>query len=282
MKRIALPTDFSDNSWNAIFCALKMFESQPCHFVMINAYEVGSLHMARPVSTRVAGTLHDSAKKLSHEGLKKMLTYFDDTYRNEGHSFEVVSKNNSVVDALEEVVVEKGIDLIIMGTNGATGAKGVFMGSNAVKVLKNIRSCPVLVVPSGFEFKQLKRLVFPTDFTHFYNRTELLPMLYLAERNHTTLHIFHVAQTIGLSEEQEYNRATLKKHFKGHAYEFHKVDIQNTVSNAIKDFSKAIHADMMVLVHYKHTFLEKITQEPVVKKVAFSAEVPLLVLPELE
>ena len=38
MKRIVLPTDFSDNSWNAIKYALQLFKGQECMFFLVNTY----------------------------------------------------------------------------------------------------------------------------------------------------------------------------------------------------------------------------------------------------
>ena len=38
MKKILLPTDFSDNAWNAIVYALKLYKNQKCKFVLLNTY----------------------------------------------------------------------------------------------------------------------------------------------------------------------------------------------------------------------------------------------------
>ena len=282
MKTILLPTDFSNNSWNTIYYAIKMFESQACHFILLNTYKVSTINVARPMTSTANRHLYDAAKQSSHEELAEMQRRLQGSLHNDQHTFETYSKYDSVRAGVASVLAEKDIDLVIMGTKGATGAKEVFLGSNTVKVIKHIRSCPVLVVPNHYEFTKLKKIVFPTDFTHFFNRSELLPMMETLKEHQARLHIFHVAQTLGLNEEQEYNKAVLKKHLAPVDFEFHKVDIKTTVTNAIEEFSEAINADMIALVHYQHTFLEKITQEPVVKKVAFHTEIPLMVLPELE
>ena len=38
MKNILLPTDFSENSWNAIKYALQLFKTETCKFYLLNAY----------------------------------------------------------------------------------------------------------------------------------------------------------------------------------------------------------------------------------------------------
>ena len=38
MKHILLPTDFSDNSWNAITYAIQLFKDEACVFFILNTY----------------------------------------------------------------------------------------------------------------------------------------------------------------------------------------------------------------------------------------------------
>src|SRR5690554_8211379 len=38
MKQILLPTDFSENSWNAISYALQLFKDEVCTFHLLNTY----------------------------------------------------------------------------------------------------------------------------------------------------------------------------------------------------------------------------------------------------
>jgi hypothetical protein len=98
----------------------------------------------------------------------------------------------------------------------------------------------------------------------------------------TEIKIFHVAQTFKLSHLQLANRDILKARLDGCSYSFYKVDIKTTVAGAIQQFAEDQMADMIVLTNYSHTFFEKLTQEPVVKKVGFKTKIPLLVLPDFE
>ncbi|MFD0863830.1 universal stress protein [Sungkyunkwania multivorans] len=282
MRRILLPTDFSDNSWNAIFSALKMFGAEGCHFYLLNVFKVSPINLSRTLGEERSGMLFDSAAKGSQEQLDRMLEYLKKHHQQSKHVFESISKFEDISKAVTETVKEKQIDLVVMGTNGATGAKAVFIGSTTVKVLKVMRSCPILVIPSAHDFKSLKHVVFPTDFKRFYNRSELVPLIDLILQWNSNIRIFHVAQELHLDEIQKYNKETLKKHFRDLQYTFHKVDIHTTVEDAISNFVEESNSDMVALIHYKHSFLQNLTQEPVIKKVAFHTKVPMLVLPELE
>ena len=49
-------------------------------------------------------------------------------------------------------------------------------------------------------------------------------------------------------------------------------------------FFAAAHAtqiDLLVMVNYKHSILEQIIKEPVIKKIGFNPHVPFLILPNI-
>jgi hypothetical protein len=52
------------------------------------------------------------------------------------------------------------VDLVIMGTKGATGAREILFGSNAVHVIKN-SNCPVLVIPPTTAIRSRPKSCFP-------------------------------------------------------------------------------------------------------------------------
>ena len=68
------------------------------------------------------------------------------------------------------------MDLIVMGTKGATGLKEVLFGSHTIHVLKNTK-CPVIVIPSGFSFEAPREILFPTDYEVNYKKKHVQPIL---------------------------------------------------------------------------------------------------------
>ena len=164
MKNIVLPTDFSDNSWNAIFTAVKLYADVECQFYILHAYEPKALNKLGKKGQQRLGVLYESLAQYSEQELEKVMTYLAKHLKNPLHHFESVSKSDTLEEAINKIISEKDIDLICMGTQGASGAKQVFMGSNTVKVLKQIGDCPILAVPAEYDFKSLKSLLFPTDF----------------------------------------------------------------------------------------------------------------------
>ncbi|MDV7139558.1 universal stress protein [Maribacter sp. TH_r10] len=281
MKTVLLPTDFSDNAWNAIFTALKIFETADCNFVLLNSYEPKITNLLGNKSKERLGVIYDSLSKNSKAQLKKTMEYLNTHHARNNHSFEFESISNNLESAINEVVGEKDVDLIVMGTKGATGAKEVFLGSNTVRVIKKVRKCPIIAVPEDYDFKKLKKVVFPTDFTHTYLKRELRPLVDLVSLWKAEIYILQIAQENKLGEDQREHMKMLSKYLKGVDHSFHTFEMWNNVSEATAEFAKKNNADFIALIHYPHTFMEKLTREPVVRKIGFHTKIPLLILPDI-
>lgn len=280
MKKILLPTDFSDNAWNAIFTALKLYADLECKFYLLHAYEPNALNLLGRKGQERLGIIYDSLSQYAEQELDKILKYLKENHQNAKHSFETVSKSDTLQEAVQEMVSILDIKLIVMGTQGATGAKEVFMGSNTVKVLKNVKKCPVLAVPSEYNFQNLKTLVFPTDFTSGYNQFLLSPLTELARLWKSNIQVVHVALEFVLNDQQKKNQRLLKEEFSGFDTVFHDIDFDSNVTHSLENYIADSNVDLIALISYHHSFWEKVIGEPVVKKLTFHTKVPLLILPE--
>ncbi|XLS30711.1 universal stress protein [Flavobacteriaceae bacterium M23B6Z8] len=282
MKHILLPTDFSENSWNAIFCALKMFKDKECCFYLLNTFQDESLSFAASLDGNKDKTLLELADLNSKESLANALDYLKKNTNNKKHSFQAFSRLDDLVDAVKTFIEDKNIDLVIMGTTGATGSKEVFIGSNALRIIKGVRNCPVLSVPKGKDFKRLKHIAFGTDYSNPIDLHEIKPLIDLARLWSATISIVHIEASHDLSDLQKYHKELLKSYLQDVPCVFHEIKIKGSIENTLTHFVQEYHADLIALIHYRHGFLEKLMREPIIKKIAFHMDVPFFVLPEIE
>ena len=280
MKNIVLPTDFSDNAWNAIFTALKLYVDVECQFYLLHAYEPSTLNILGRKDPQRLGVSYDSLSEYSRQELNKVMAYLKENYHNPKHGFEIISKSGSLEKVVAELVAKKNIDLICMGTQGSTGTKQVFMGSNTVKVFKKINDCPILVIPASYGFQSMRSLAFFTDFSKKYKKHQLLPMIELALLWKANIHIVHVAIEFALNDQQLINQKLLKEHLNGLDVTFYNIDFEANVAHTLEKFIDNTQVEMMALVQYQHSFWKKVIGDSVVKKMTFHTKVPLLVLPE--
>ncbi|PIB38735.1 universal stress protein [Maribacter sp. 4G9] len=282
MKNILIPTDFSDNSCNAIKYAISMFWDQECTFYLLNTYTpaiAGSRFMA---ATFEESMLTNSASKYSQKGLEDLVARVQKDFNNDRHHFETISSFSLLVDEVIESITAYDIELVIMGTTGATGMEEVFMGSNAVRVIKSVKDCPVLAIPQNFEFEKPTEIAFATDFNRFYTKSELRPLVELAGIFDATVRIVHVQYEIKtLSELQLFNLGMLRKYLGEVEHYVHTVSELNSVSKTLEVFSREMDIHLLAMLNYQHSYMEQLVREPVVKRVAFHTQIPLLVIPEL-
>ncbi len=283
MKRILLPTDFSDNAWNATEYALRLFEQQECTFYFLNTYtpSIPSSRFMMP-SSNSSNRLEEISRVNSEKGLQKVVHKARKLSNNPLHSFDCISSFNLLVEEVNQVIEERDIDLIVTGTKGASGMDEVFMGSNTVRIIKSSKKCPILAIPQYFKFSTPKEIAFATDFKRFYSQSELKPLLELAAQFRAVIRIVYVQHEIRpLSEIQEFNLKMLRKFLGDQEHFIHTVSELASVSQTLELFTQQLGIHLLALLNYPHSYVERVTHEPVVKRTAFHTQIPLLVIPEL-
>ncbi len=280
MKTILLPTDFSNNAWNAIFTALKLFDRQQCEFLIVHAYQPGVSQVLADRGEKKLWALYEDLKKESEAKMAEVMAYLGQKHHNPHHRFRGLCRQGELTSAIRELLDSESIDLLVMGTQGATGAKRVFMGSNTVRVIRSLPKHPVLAVPQSYDLQRLQLVIFPTAFIDSLEAFELQPMLELVASWKAEMLVVYVADEFGLTDKQAAHKKQLEQLLKGLKYRFVEVPLQVNISKTLAHFASEKKADMIALVHHKHPFFDTIVREPVVKRVAFETELPLLILPQ--
>ena len=174
----------------------------------------------------------------------------------------------------------QSIDFVIIGTKGATGAKEFFFGSNTVSIIKRMKICPVLVIPDEYDFVIPKQVAFPTDFNRFYSEKELRPLKEIVELYNSEIRILHINVKEKLDDMQEYNMSKLNEYLKHFKHSYHWMPYYTKKAKEINSFIEELEIDMLVMINYKHSILESIIKEPVIKKLGFHLKTPFLVIPD--
>ena len=73
MKKILLPTDFSDSAWNAITYAMDFFKNEVCTFYLLHAYTPAFYRMDYILGGPMFSAIPDAEVDISLAGLEKTL-----------------------------------------------------------------------------------------------------------------------------------------------------------------------------------------------------------------
>jgi len=279
MKNILIATDFSNNAYNALFFTTQFFENQNCSFHILNAY---TEHTPLKSNCQAAGrnlSLLQQLGEESMEGLYAILHRINLDTANSKHHFGIHSKSENLIDALQQAIKETNADLVVMGNKGKTGAKSIFLASNVIKSINAIKDCPILTIPGEKEFVLPKEIAFATDYKKNYNAKLLQPLLTFARNCDSSVCIVHINEEERLSPVQKSNLYTLREYLGPIKHSIHWMPDFSNKTRAITNFIDELGIDMLVMIHYQHGFLEKLTREPVIEKVSFNIEIPFLILP---
>jgi len=276
MKKILLPTDFSENAYNAIQYAVQLFSGEECAFYLLNTYTPILYDNEYLIYSSTQPTLTEIYKNNSLKGLNRVLRKIKKNFPDEKHEYHKISSFNMLTDEMKEQVKEKEIDLVVMGTQGATGADEILFGTHTVQAIKKTK-CPLLAIPSHFEYKPPKNILFPTDYES--DLPKLLDILKDIATNATSnIHILHVYFGAALSDEQEKRKKALAQAFKNNTHHFYSIE-EKSVPQAIYDFQEDNPVDMLVMINNKHSFFENLLFRPVINEIGFHVKVPFLVIP---
>lgn len=278
MKKIILPTDFSDIALNAINYALQLFRDEVCTFFLLNTYTPMIYTYEYQINAdQFMLEAIDMVKKNSNIKLDELLISLKKKYNNPKHTFTTISTFSVLSDEVASFADKHNIDLVVMGTKGASKAREVLFGSNTIHVIKKAK-CPVLAIPENFNFEAPKEILFPADYKIKYQSKTLKPILEIANIYNPRINILHTFNDNDLSEDQEKNKLALDNHFNNTAHLFHNVTNQK-LTDAIEKFQLRAKINLLVMINTRHSFFEKLFSKSAIHEIALHLNIPLLVIP---
>lgn len=273
--KILFTTDFSENSRTALVYALKLYEKEKCDFYFLHAININTAMRSKYSSEIIRNKQTDAKKKLVD-----LKVFVEKNYGNSNHKFSIILSVNDLTKATENAIKAHGISLIIMGAKGVTGAKEFFVGSNTMRLINSVENCPVLVVPENHDFIVPNKISFLTDYHRVHNNKEIEPLKQLANLHDSKIEIVHIHKNKALSLKQENNQNILKSYLIDNAHSLHWIPKFDNETEKINEFIEETRIDIIVLVNYKLSFIERIIKEPIIKKIGYKPIIPFLVIPE--
>ena len=276
MKNILIPTDFSKNAWNAISYALHFFKNEKCKFYFLNTYTPVFYRADYALGGAMYSAIPDVGVDISLAQLGKTLKDVQERFPNKNHEFDVVSAFNTLTDEINKLSKKKNIDLIVMGTQGATGAKQLFLGSNTVFVIRKAK-VPVLAIPENYTFRVPKKILFPSDFLTLYKKNEVYNIIEMAKMYGAEITLFHVWEVQDMTDIQEKNKSSLLKDLKNTSFEQIQVKGKK-LPEAVLDYIDENDIDLLVMMNRNHSFFERVLIRQNVDQIGFHVQIPFLVV----
>ncbi len=275
MKNILLLTDFSKNAQNAIHYALEFFKGSKHHFLLLYVQKSSGSALGDLMSSSPTSTVYESIIKKPKAELTKMADSLKDDYINEDYSFEATCDYDDFIGAVNQTVRLKHIDLIVMGTNGATGAAEVVFGSNTINVIRNV-DCPVLAIPQGYTFKTPKTVLFATDIDEKFTDASLTPLMHIVTKFNAEVQILTLEKETHIDSLQA-KKDKMNSFFKGIQHRFYPID-NVPIDIAIDSFVQIKLVDLTAKIINKESFLKRFISGSSTDEITYKSRVPLLIM----
>lgn len=239
MKKILVPTDFSKEAENAIKVAAQLAEKHSCELILLHMLDLPLVQLnAGSSPADLPEALY--FMKLAHKQFEEIMNqpFLQNVTVTEMVDFHDINTG------IKEVGKEHDIDLIIMGSHGATGLKEMFIGSNAEKLVRT-SDIPVLVIKNEHENFNIEEFVFASDFEND-NKETFKQAVKLAEMFNAKIHLLMV-NTVSNFKTTASAKVKIQDFIKGTTFSNYTINIYNdeTAEKGILNFSHIINADLI-------------------------------------
>ncbi|WP_281847582.1 universal stress protein [Olleya namhaensis] len=274
MKNILLLTDFSNASKNAIHYAIKILEKQEINFHLVYIHKA-SAFVSADLMSNATENLYANIIKSPKDDLEDFANQLKSVYKNSNHKFLQHIDYDVFTDAVNQLVELQSIDLIVMGTNGVTGADEVVFGSNTLNVIRKV-VCPTLIIPENYEFIKPKQVLIPLDEKDQLSNKRLRYILDIVNKDEAIYHILRITDSDN-NTCQDSDTKTLKQLFTTSDYVYH--NITNVPMHHVVDtYLQTNDIDFEVFIIQKLSFLERLFSGSPITKHSKIASVPLFIL----
>jgi nucleotide-binding universal stress UspA family protein len=202
IKNILVPVDFSEISEIAMNEAVALSKSLKAKVFLIHVVEFNGYYssIAPEIETNLP-TLSDVKSAVE----KKMENIQQEIEKCFDQKPEAYITTGFVHTEIMDYSKKNNIDLIIMGTHGASGYKEFFIGSNAQRVV-TLSEIPVMTIQIKTDKSGFKNILIPID-NSLHSREKVNIALIIAALSNAKIHL------IGLSasnQEQELKEIKIK------------------------------------------------------------------------
>jgi nucleotide-binding universal stress UspA family protein len=275
MKRIIVPTDFSETSKNAARYAVQVAAAVP-----------GATVVLYHVTDKIALGSDSSPLTEDKEDRLVILQAALDNWKTEFSAISpvkvdlTVEENSSLTDSLRRYVRHQGADLIIMGITGATRLEQIFMGSNALNVVE-LGVCPVIIVPPNAIYKPINRVLFACDLKDVKSSVPIAPVKSVLDLFKPTVLVVNVDvdHYVEVTEDYKTQRNILEKMLEDYHTEFYFMRLYD-FQDSISSFAADRDIDLILTVPKKHNFLLGLFKTSHTKRLAYHSHVPILAVQE--
>jgi nucleotide-binding universal stress UspA family protein len=277
LKRILVPTDFSDLSMTALRYAAAMAKHSDAEIMM--------LHVMQPYEhAEILKKIIDFESVVQKAVEEKMHEISIKQSDLLGVPIHVKVVQGKVFEEIEKYATDESVDLIVMPTHGA-GAIGnlerFVLGSNAYRVV-HISKAPVITLREAKEKVAFENIVLPLDMTK-ETKQKVDQAIKIAKVFGSTIHVISVTTFF---DEYRYNLSEIRSQLLEVADKVVDSGVpavtamlrHDDIADSVIDYAKKHNADLVIIMTRQENKLNDLVIGSSARKVITECPVPVLSL----
>jgi len=275
LNNILVPTDFSEFADNALQYAMALAQKTGARIYLLHAY-----HVPVAYADAAFAVPEDISEKLQEESDQRLAEKLAKNPPPAGVQVESLSSMGFLLDVVFDTLKAKDIDLVVMGTKGASGVKEKLLGSNTASMIDRSK-VPVLAVPEHCTFDEENNIVLGYDLKVLKSTEPLEILKPISKAYGAKIQVVYVSekydpvkmeQTVKDEHGQE---STIGEVIDSYHY-YHNDDIEDGLQHYADNYG----VTLLVLIHKKHSLFTKLFSGSISQKMAYHTHIPLLVIHE--
>ena len=260
MKHILVPVGSTENASNTLQYAIEFAAKFDAKIFVFRAYNFQTK----------AGTIINIDSIIERETNLYMRSVVNSVDRK-NVEIKLISAKGSVLDTIDSIDNELGVDMIIVGPKSNSIKDEVFLGRTTGSIVKRTE-IPVLIIPNGYPYQPVKSILTAFKSGIINKRKTLKPLQEFASTFAAVINLLlvktpnHTDEDLVLNADLETLKTTLT------------VTESATTYQGVLGNMKVMNPDLLCVFRRKRGFFKKLWEKNVILKEEFYCDVPLLIL----
>ncbi|MBP6184653.1 MAG: universal stress protein [Saprospiraceae bacterium] len=259
---ILIATDFSQGAMHAMLVGMELALQSDSRVLLVHAYK---LHSRAGMFLSLEEHIKKSAEQDMQEFVGKIpdryLTCLEDSRVIQGYPEDVIRRLES----------QEQIGLVVIGTQGDSALREIFMGQTASALLNKMK-CPVLAVPKDALIEPPAGLIMAWDGAHL-DRQQSELLIEWAEKMKTTLQVVHVR-----TDKNSVPDADSADYFHQHHIPVNYIPGEGDIKDELDEYLQARPFTWLTLIKRDRGFFEPLFHDSIVRREIFTTTCPILII----
>lgn len=280
MKKVLFPTDFSETATHAFIYALHVANKMQASIITLHTYTIPDVGATTGfILPHMLQDFYESIDVNEFENYKAALPSLRKIADDNGFShieMQHALVSGPTVRTIIKEADKEAVDLIVMGTDGASGLKEIFVGTNTAEVMEHA-NMPVLAVPAKSQFDgKINKLAATTEYIKSEEKG-FEKVLEFANYFDAEVHCLNV----DLHHTHKYLNRMRDMEEKYKNYENVKFNVLegDHLEATITRYLKENDIDALAMMTHKRNFLEELFHYSIAKQMAYHSSTPILSIP---